>query len=71
MPRYHEWTSPSQKPFTAGNEAIHQEIASEQVFHWTPQMIAKAEREGYFEGLSKRAQAKRYGSLLEDEEELL
>lgn len=55
-------------PSSAGNHAIHAEIASSQVVHWTPQQIAEAERSGYFDDLTKRAQAKRYGSIFEDEE---
>lgn len=55
-------------PYSVGTKALHQDIAYSQVTHWTPQQIAEAERSGYFDELAKRAQAKRYGSIFEDEE---
>ena len=66
MPRYHHWTSPSQKPFTEGNQAIHDEIAASQVFHWTPKMIVEAEKNGYFEDLTRRAMKNTRLGLLAD-----
>lgn len=67
--KHHAWTGIVQ-PFTSGNKLIHDEIANSQVVHWSPQQIKAAERSGYFADLSRRAQAKRYGSLLDEQEEL-
>lgn len=58
-------------PWTEGNKELHEEISKSQVMRWTPQQIKAAEKSGYFLDLFNRSQAKRYGSLLEDEEELL
>ena len=66
----HNWTGKGQ-PWTLGNEAIHAEIAASQVLRWTPAQIKAAEKAGYFTDLYERAKKKRYGSLLEDEEEML
>ena len=42
------------KPWTAGNESLHQEIAQEQCSHWTAKQIKAAQKQGYFDDLSKR-----------------
>ena len=66
------WTGKIQ-PWSAGNQAIHQEIASEQVTHWTPKQIQAAEKQGYFAALQQRAlqRSKEYVMQMICEEEEL
>ena len=59
------WTGIS-LPWTSGNKEVHDEIAKEQVTHWTPKQIKAAERAGYFDSLTKRANAKQYYRLCEE-----
>lgn len=55
MPKRHAWTGIS-SAITAGNQAIHDEIANSQVEHWTPRQIKAAEKRGYFDKLSAKCQ---------------
>ena len=65
QPSDHAWTGKS-RPWTAGNQAIHMEIAASQVTHWSPERIKAAQKAGYFDDLSKRATAKQYYRLCEE-----
>ena len=53
-------------PTTAGNEAVHKEIAATQVMHWSKEQIQAAEQNGYFDSLHQRCQVKTYYRLLDE-----
>lgn len=72
QPPTHGWTGRG-LPWTSGNKEIHEEIASSQVEHWSKEQIKAAQKNGYFDSLTKRCQVNAYYRLLQelsgDEEE--